>query len=81
MLDAVVAVVSESSSSSAAGGPQSSKVLKPSCATSNPALQETNTLHEIDQAAQVGSSRRQGRRRVPSLPAEGSCHASAAPDA
>ncbi len=57
MLGAVVAVVSESSRSSAAGGSQASQVLKPSCATSNPALQETNTLHEIDQAAQVGSSR------------------------
>ncbi len=60
VLAAVVAVMTESSGT-AASGSQASKVLKPSCATSNPALQKTNTLHEIDQAAQVRRQEAGGR--------------------
>ncbi len=34
---------------------QAAKTLTPTMATSNPTLLSTNTLHEIDQAAQVGT--------------------------
>jgi hypothetical protein len=52
VLGAVVAVITEAG---ARPQQQVARALQPSCATTNAALQDTNMLHEMDTAAQVGA--------------------------